>query len=99
MKSFERKARRALKHYVKAIWRQNQPPVAVMPQPEAGKMNNHLVVAPLDDDLGIYALGVAGEDQPFEYGFVLPGAVMEPPCFIPVESCTPQVSDVARTGA
>ncbi len=99
MKGFGHKARKALRRYVKTMWRENQPPAEALPYLKPGHAHGHLVVASLDDDLTIYALGIIGEDQPFEYGFVSPGAEVGPSSFLPIESRELQMPNAMKVCA
>lgn len=84
MKGFGHKARKALKRYATAVWRENQPPFFGFASQRSNHTALHAVVTQGPQGLVIYAAGIIGEQRPREYGFVLPDDAGEP-CFLPVE--------------
>jgi len=86
MKGFGHKARKALKRYATAVWRENQPPFFGLASQGSNKTALHVVIMHGPQGLAIYAAGIIGEQRPREYGFVLPDDTGGP-CFLPVEVC------------
>lgn len=84
MKGFGHKARKALKRYATAVWRENQPPFFAFAPNGKNKTALHVLIMQGPQGLAAYAAGIIGEHHPREYGFVLPGDAGEP-CFLPVE--------------